>query len=530
MKKILFVLFVLSFTITVSAKVESTIQQAFSKYERSSSTSRSNADFLRKFVGDTIMFTFQDTYLNNFTVEVPDTVWIKKRPKKNPILGKHYTLINAYKGIALNQTFVTPSRVINDKPFIVYAVKSYGLDGGCKISLLDPESLDIITADFSTKFPHDGSFRTVKTERMINSLKEKTVYYSPHVDSYSKPIFSKCKVLGGDFIVEINKSTGMYGDYTLNINNILRLQDEKGNVIPFSLVRESSGYGYKTPVVLTEKEYEKQFKCYEVYSHLDLSLLNETLDFPFSFSFITGLTSGLRNPIYQTVDPSTTYNSSASYLDNKELIFVGDKLSIGNKEYYKACLNGKAFLIKTEDVTLNEEEKMYLDTLLQSSPKIREDFFKREQALSYAIYGKRLEELVNTIVSYSKYGLAIPTWKVYDVSEYTDGTGIEFTFYNPTKQTIKYITITFQGYNAVDDPVGRAITRKCIGPIEPDESASYDFEYAWFTDIVEYAKIRSIVVQYKNGTTKTISNPSLIMFSDELNDRIYEKNPVENLR
>ena len=59
--------------------------------------------------------------------------------------------------------------------------------------------------------------------------------------------------------------------------------------------------------------------------------------------------------------------------------------------------------------------------------------------------------------------------------------------------------------------------------IEPDESADYEFEYTWFTDIVEYAKIRSIKVDYKNGTSKTITNVSKIEWSDDLYD--FFKNP-----
>lgn len=530
MKKLL-LLFLFSVSLLAYAKVESSIADSFSKYERESMIGRYNVDFLKKFVGDTITFNFNSQYLDGFTVEQPDTVWLKKRPKKNAQLGKHFTLNYAYKGIPVGDNFLTPSSAINDTPLVVYSVAPHTSGEGCFVTLLDLQTLDLIKANFPRSFAYDGSFTTTKTQRIIDSLKEHYVYYSPDVPSYSssKPSFSKCKVLGGDFTVNISKSKGMYDDYKLNTKCEIRLQDNGGMVISFSPIK-TSGYGYKTPILLTEGEYDRQFKCYEVSSEVDLSLIDEKPDFPFSFSFIAGMTSGGSNPIYQSLDPSTSYNKSAAYLNNRELILIGDKVSVGKNEYYKACLNGKAFLIKTEDVLLRDEEKMYLDTLLQCSPKIREDFFKREQAISMLAYQERLGELINNIESYSKYGLAIPAWNVYDVSEYTDGTGIKFTFYNPTKQIIKYITITFQGYNAVDDPVGRPITKKCIGPIEPDETATYDFEYAWFTDIVEYAKVRSIVVQYKNGTSKTISNPSAIMFSDELNDRIYEKNPVEYLK
>lgn len=43
--------------------------------------------------------------------------------------------------------------------------------------------------------------------------------------------------------------------------------------------------------------------------------------------------------------------------------------------------------------------------------------------------------------------------QVYDESEYTDGTGYRFEIYNGYDKTIKYVTITFKGMNAVDDPV-----------------------------------------------------------------------------
>jgi hypothetical protein len=165
-----------------------------------------------------------------------------------------------------------------------------------------------------------------------------------------------------------------------------------------------------------------------------------------------------------------------------------------------------------------------------SCPKeVRYSFFKKVHWMNKQLYVDNLKDGIDAVNSYAKYGLAIPKWGVYDVSEYTDGTGIRFTFYNPTQKTVKYVTVTFQGYNAVDDPVGSSITRKCIGPIKPDETGTYDYDYAWHTDIVEYAKIKSIIVQYMDGTSKTISNPKSIMFNEKLQDFFYSTDPVEDL-
>lgn len=180
------------------------------------------------------------------------------------------------------------------------------------------------------------------------------------------------------------------------------------------------------------------------------------------------------------------------------------------------------------DVKLSQEDKLKLDSLENSSCKVQELFWHKTLLLNQILYYKRLDEALKKVKSYSKYGLAIERWSIYDESEYTDGTGIRIKFLNPTEQMIKYISITFQGYNAVNDPYGRPITRKCIGPIEPQETASYEFEYVWFSDIVEYAKIRSITVTYKNGSSKTIANPSSIMLSDEVLDTIFVSDPVED--
>lgn len=189
---------------------------------------------------------------------------------------------------------------------------------------------------------------------------------------------------------------------------------------------------------------------------------------------------------------------------------------------------GKAFFMKADDVNLSKEGKAKLDSLENCSKEVQELFWHKTLLLNQALYFKRLDDALKEVESYSKYGLAIKSWGVYDESEYTDGTSIRITFLNPTKQIINYISISFQGYNAVDDPYGRPVSKKCVGPIDPKETASYNFEYVWFSDIVEYAKIRSITVTYKNGTTKTISNPSAIMLSDKVLETIFTASPVEN--
>ena len=51
-------------------------------------------------------------------------------------------------------------------------------------------------------------------------------------------------------------------------------------------------------------------------------------------------------------------------------------------------------------------------------------------------------ETIDKIKALSSKGISIYSWGVYDESEYTDGTSIRFTFYNPTQKTIKYVNIS----------------------------------------------------------------------------------------
>lgn len=531
MKKYLILIF-FSFvgTTFASAKINSTIRDAFSKYEHISVIDRYNKEFLTKFIGDTIIFTFSSQYLDCFSVAQPDTVWLKKKPKKNPELNKHYVLNYAYKGIQEGNKFVTPSSYINGKPFVMYNVESNDRNRGCLISLFDTETLNIITLYMPQSFKYDCSFTTTKTQRLISSLLNKRVYYSPDAPSYSSYItaeFTPCKVLGGDFKILVKKSNGIYYDYKLEANCEIRLTDENGVLISMNPLNRE--YAHSIPIILTQSEYDCQFRRYSIDSDVNMSILNNEEEFPFSFLTIFGKAKSSYTGIYQFVEPNSSYTSADAYLDNA-LITIGDALTIGNTEYYKGCLNGKAFFIKTSDVIIPDSYISQLDTLIRQPQDIRDKFFKRQIALSKVLYLDNLQNKINEVKSFSKFGLAIPSWNIYDVSEYTDGTGIRISFFNPTKSVIKYITITLQGYNAVDDPVGRTIIKKCIGPIEPDETASYDFEYAWHSDIVEYAKIRSIVVQYKNGTSKNISRPSEIIFSDDLKTFFYNANPVKNLK
>lgn len=185
----------------------------------------------------------------------------------------------------------------------------------------------------------------------------------------------------------------------------------------------------------------------------------------------------------------------------------------------------RSFLVSYKGLNFNVSKKFVSD-----NDSIWKEFSKltkiqREEYKKFAEFesNKKLEkqkiEFIETKNKFSNSGIAITDFGVFDESEYTDGTGFRVSFINLGKRTIKYIILNIIGYNAVDDPVPLSIYKngnsfKCIGPIDPGETADYSSNYFWLEDYVEYCKIKSLKIQYMDGNIKIINDLNKILMSD----------------
>jgi len=199
-------------------------------------------------------------------------------------------------------------------------------------------------------------------------------------------------------------------------------------------------------------------------------------------------------------------NSNNESIDFFEIIYK-------NNIYYLR----KEFLFTSKNID-------HFSEISKLPENLKTSFFNNAKNTAAAVHFKTLNDGINFIKSCDKSGLAIFNWYIYDESEYTEGTSIKIEYYNPTKKPIKYITATIVGFNSVGDKVFHSIKQsyniqlKSVGPLEPEASGTYKFEYAWLTDMVEKAKILSISVQYMDGTSKTITNADSIT----LDKKLYE--------
>lgn len=533
MKKVLILFAILSSTI-LSVKASDAIQsiQNLSKYNRNITSDTDKLACLKELCGDTISFEFPEKYshLSNFSKSDPDTIWIKNRPKKNPVEGKHYTLSFTYKGELTSEGYFTPAFEINGKKFGVLSVDVkktgtyYLSDSEYIFGLIDLDDLSVVKCSIPCSLSYEVTLTSNKVDRLIDSIKNTTCYVNTG-SSYS-PDYTHATLTDGSYKIVL--------DYPI-IKSVVDIKfvSDSDETVPFKF-DDKSYYKYYTSdskTIISEDEYRDSFVTRIITSEIDEELAYSDIALPFDFTFIIGKPKNSIKDMSQTINPTEvkSYSWAKDYKSAPEkAMFVGGTETVKGVQFYKMIHNGKAFFMKAEDVSLSPEYELKLDSLKRASDEIKNYFFHHSLALSKSIYIDNINNCLKELEGYKKDGVAIFSWGVYDESEYTDGTSLEITFYNPSEQIIKYISFTFQGYNAVDDPVGGTITRKCIGPIEPNGSAYYDFDYIWFTDIVEYAKLRSLTVTYKNGTTKTISKPSTIVFSDKLRDMLDSPNPVKD--
>ena len=218
------------------------------------------------------------------------------------------------------------------------------------------------------------------------------------------------------------------------------------------------------------------------------------------------------------------YNCVKGYTDDTTRRGIG--YSGDTNRFYEIIYDNETYFIDYSNVIT---DKTYYNQIESMSLEQNAKFRSFAPYMGKVLYNAKLNKLLTFIDAGKAKGLVITDWAISDESEYTQGTSIRIEVLNPTKKIIKYICFTFIGYNAVDDIIidskskSKSITRQGVGPIEPDASASYRFEYVWFTDLVQTAIISQIKVQYMDGTIKIITNPKSIMMNEEFRNLLNSK-------
>jgi len=133
------------------------------------------------------------------------------------------------------------------------------------------------------------------------------------------------------------------------------------------------------------------------------------------------------------------------------------------KDYCEFYYNGKKYFA---DVAELEFAKGDLHDLIMLRYDVKDSVRTIAQKYSEKSSIEIIKKAESKIALYKKRGkengILIKKSQVFDQSEYTEGTGYEFSFINTSKKTIKYIWVTVKGINAVNDAVSSK-TLKGVG-------------------------------------------------------------------
>lgn len=501
----------------------------YSSYFKESSKSN-NLQNLKTLAGDTIYFEIaSDKPLPNIFQADPDTLWLKvKRPKK-PKEGKDYRLYYNYKGVEYNDTFYTPVSEINNRDFGLLSVNEIAGDSyhnnGYQLTVVDPVTLEVLSIIIDENLPSDWIIYSKNANKKINKLIGEKFYkksnYGSDITIYD--------FINGSMKLRVSMN---YPVYKLEPIAEFNFKDENDNTFRLTYCASKTAASPNSEFITKDDylaELEKK-RVYEIDYSFDRDYSYDMRLDSLPCSAVVGYTKN-HSYISQKIEPGNFPLGYGHSLPEDEFILIADKMNVRGTDYYKATKDGKAFFIKCADVRLEKPE--LLDLLMEQDQPIKDEIFEFNKQLSRHWYLENRLSVYREFEKYMKRGLIVLDANVYDESEYTYGTGFDIEVMNTSNQTIKYMTISFIGYNAVDDPVKQGgstvMTRKCIGPIEPNHSGAYEFEYVWLTDIVEYFKIRSIKVDYKNGTSKTFSGEAANPIPEYILEELQNNSPVKDL-
>ena len=156
-----------------------------------------------------------------------------------------------------------------------------------------------------------------------------------------------------------------------------------------------------------------------------------------------------------------------------------------------------------------ESGKKYL------ASKGHDGFYERYLvAKDFLVISKKLK-LLEVKKNTQSIGLAILDWKWSIKNEFSNFADFKIDILNPTNKIVKYLCFNISAYDAVDGLLfnsGKSIVSlKGIGPIGSNEISSYAFDKVFYSPVIHKMKIRSIKIQYMDGSIKIITDVSKII-------------------
>ena len=228
-------------------------------------------------------------------------------------------------------------------------------------------------------------------------------------------------------------------------------------------------------------------------------------------------------PIVTIPDCSDSGGFTEDFDANFKVAII-ETFTCGEKKYYIIKNKGNKVMINARYIKIDNDLSFNEVSSITQNSKYK----RAAESYSEDLNDNGKKEFQSYIEKQRAVGIILLDYSVEDVSEVTDGVTAKFEVFNPTNKVIKYVTFYVFGINPVGDYVynvrqySNISEFRGVGPIKPKESANYEWEYAWFTDVVEKLKIIKVKIQYMDGSTKIVTNTKSLILPSKFEFQLGE--------
>lgn len=146
--------------------------------------------------------------------------------------------------------------------------------------------------------------------------------------------------------------------------------------------------------------------------------------------------------------------------------------------------NANKLTSKNIDWKLSEAKRLDIGAEIEMKSKLIKDSINKRESLK-----KELAKGIKDEIQIFDFTLTGNEYKI----------GFDITVINYRKTDIKYIRLTINGYNDVND-LEASKTFKCVGPIAYIDSGEYAFEDAFYSRVITSLKITKLSIDYMDGS------------------------------
>ena len=444
-----------------------------------------------------IVYNYSNFFSNKdktFSLEIPDTIWIKKRPKKNPIYGKHYLLSYVYKGVESKLDKYPET----DIPMIVPSSFKESITiekaEGKKLFFTSEDGRKVIW-DLSEK-PRDLAVTSAAINNFLESnLKDYTIYY---VGTKTSDIVLKSKVDRLNFRLSVDYGGGK----PLQNSSYIAFDNGKRH---FYANGQKSEALYITQAAALAHAAAKE----------DKARLESQKDSAFSLCVVM-------NGMYW---PAENNGSEINFHNSK--VFVYNTKNVGGA-YYKVefAYHGKTYTLLESNLSdaapldssqlsklafLKSRYGRGVDVRKATALALDKKEWDRQKKAAQAASQLKAEQRAKVVEQLTKDEIFLI--EVREAESTTRATGITFTVFNCFNKPIKYVYFSACAVNSVGDVQSDHFGRSIVNDDRPgiiktgETRVVYNNEMFWDSGY-KISDVRLIAIKFvfTDGSEKSYTS------------------------